>query len=120
MTLINAYCTISVGGDVFHQMYPLAPQSGPYRPVLEGIVRLYNGDDAKLLDWELPEPDDENEPLPLSGRKTVREAFRVISGDRVAEMYEARLATAQAEISRLKAKVAELELRSKPQMSVYR
>lgn len=61
----TAYCVIKVGTTtVFGNVAFNPPLLGFTRPAIEIAVEMLYGPEAKLVDWEMDEPDDVCEPLP--------------------------------------------------------
>jgi hypothetical protein len=62
---LGAWCTVRIGKREFEDWLEVAPIVGqPVTPLMRLAVHAAWGDDAQLVEWSKPEPDDSEEPWP--------------------------------------------------------
>ena len=63
--LLGAWCTVQLGKRKFATWVEVTPILGkPVTPLFTEAVMQEWGEDALLVKWVSPEPDDEDEPMP--------------------------------------------------------
>jgi hypothetical protein len=62
---LGAWCTVRIGKREFADWLEVAPMVGqPVTPLMKEAVQAAWGDNAQLVEWSKPEPDDSNEAMP--------------------------------------------------------
>ena len=71
---LGAWCTVRIGKREFANWLEVTPIVGqPVTPFMRAAVQAAWGDDAQLVEWSRPEPDDSEEPWPKGNFKTFAE-----------------------------------------------
>ncbi len=62
---LGAWCTVRIGKREFPDWLEVTPVLGkPSTSLMREAVKMAWGDDAQLVEWSRPEPDDSEEPCP--------------------------------------------------------
>jgi hypothetical protein len=71
---LGAWCTVRVGKREFDDWLEVSPIVGqPVTPLMRLAVQTAWGNDAQLVEWSKPEPDDSNEAMPQRNFKNFAE-----------------------------------------------
>ena len=71
---LGAWCTVRIGKREFADWLEVTPLMGkPVTPLMIAAVKTAWGDDAQLVEWSRPEPDDSEEPWPQGNCKNFAE-----------------------------------------------
>jgi hypothetical protein len=72
--LMGAWCTVRIGKREFEDWLEVTPILGkPVTPLMRLAVQTAWGDEAQLVEWSKPEPDDSNEAMPQRNCKDFAE-----------------------------------------------
>jgi hypothetical protein len=67
---LGAWCTVRIGKREFPDWIEVTPIVGqPVTPLMREAVKTAWGEDAVLVEWSRPEPDDREEPWPQGNGK---------------------------------------------------
>jgi hypothetical protein len=62
---LGAWCTVRIGKRELEDWLEVSPIVGqPVTPLMRLAVQTAWGNDAQLVEWSRPEPDDSNEAMP--------------------------------------------------------
>jgi hypothetical protein len=62
---LGAWCTVRIGKREFPDWLEVTPiKDKPVTPLMRAAVKTAWGNDAQLVEWSRPEPDDREEPWP--------------------------------------------------------